>query len=355
MFLQDLENRRLPLIIPEGVTPDTWKDYRSEVIKTFSDEVYGISPPAPEKVETDIISSQPREWAGKAEHREISIGFDTPGGRFSFPVHLVLPVSDKLLPLIIYISFTPYPVGEYGPIEEIIDNGYALAIIYYNDISLDKDDGFSSGLAAMYDRNGDDGRMWGKISMWAWASSRVMDYVQTMDNINKDRIYCMGHSRLGKTSLWCAAQDERFRGVASNNSGCSGVAVSRGKRGERISDIVKAFPYWFCKNYQKYADREHEMPFEQSQLVSMIAPRLLAVCNAEEDIWADPDSEFMSVYEAGRVYDFLGTSGLSAPPQYPKPGDDFPEGNIGYSLRSGTHFLSRHDWIFYLKFFDLHQ
>ena len=49
----------------------------------------------------------------------------------------------------------------------------------------------------------------------------------------------------------------------SNESGCSGAAISRGKNGERIKDIVKTFPYWFCDNYKDYSDNEENMPFDQ--------------------------------------------------------------------------------------------
>ena len=352
-FLEDLKARNLPPVIPEGTVD--WNDYRAKIIDLFAREEYGYLPPAPPKVNAETISSDKEAWAGKAEHRNVSLSFDTPGGKFAFPVDMVLPAKGDKCPLIVYISFSPYPCGRYGPIEEIVDMGYALAVMDYNSVSKDTNDDFSSGLAAMYERGGDDGSMWGKISMWAWAASRVMDYALTLDKIDKDRIYCVGHSRLGKTALWCAVQDERFAGAGVNNSGCSGMSVTRNKQGERVADIVKTFPYWFCKNYHKYAGRESEMPFEQSMLAALMAPRLLAASEAEKDIWADPNSAYMSLYEADKAYKLLGVPGLGGPAEFPKVGTRLSEGRIGYNLRTGTHYMSRDDWKFYIAFFDKHR
>jgi hypothetical protein len=89
-------------------------------------------------------------------------------------------------------------------------------------------------------------------------------------------------------------------------------------------------------------------------LGALVAPRLLAVCNAEEDTWADPQSEFMSLYEADKAYTLLDASGLIAPAEYPQALAQFPAGRIGYSLRKGTHFMSRDDWGFYLGFWGMH-
>jgi hypothetical protein len=306
-------------VVPDGMTAERWGEYRKELINLYSAEVYGFAPPALLKVNHETVYSRV-DWAGKATETEVKFELETENGGLSFPVHFVKPNREGKQPLIIYISFFPFPCGRFCPVEEIIDDGFALASFYYNDVSKDEDDGVNE-----------------KISKWAWAASRVMDYALTLDWADRERIFLVGHSRLGKTALWCAAQDERFAGAGVNESGCGGVAVFRDKQGERVADITRVFPYWFCEEFKKYAGREHEMPFEQSMLVSLVAPRLLAVCDAEEDIWCDPQSEYKSLHEAGAAYELLGAKGLG--------------GKIGYNLRKGAHHLSREDWRFFLKHF----
>jgi hypothetical protein len=352
-MIRELQKRGLPPILTASTTAENWPHRRKEIIELFAREEYGISPEPPTYVRAETTFLEERAWAGKAEHREVALQFPTPKGIFSFPVDLILPLKEDKLPLIIYISFTKYPIGKYGPIEEIIDHGYGLATFCYNDVTEDRDDNFSSGLAAMYPRC-DEGTQWGKISMWAWAASRVMDYVQKLDCIDKNRIFSVGHSRLGKTSLWAGVQDQRFASAVSNDSGCSGAAISRGKQGEKIKDIVTRFPHWFCKNYQQYQDKEEELPFDQHQLLSAMAPRPLYVASAAEDLWADPQSEFLSCLAASEAYYLHGKKGLVHKNRFPKPGEFLHEGEIGYHLRGGTHFLSRYDWQLFMRFMDKH-
>jgi len=335
MTQQDLAFRKLPPLYPEGMTVSEWPAYREQVLGLFAREIYGASPPPPAEVRAEIEPDRPG-WAGKATESEVKLSFDTPNGAFAFPVYTVIPRSEVSPPCIVYISFRPYPDGYHLPVEEIIDAGYAVASFCYEDVTRDEPD--NSGIAAMYTAM-HSGASWGKIGMWAFAASRVMDYLQSLDHIDNSRVYVVGHSRLGKTALWCAAQDERFAGAGVNNSGCGGSAIFRGKQGERIAQITSRFHYWFHESFKRYADCEDTLPVDQHMLAAMIAPRLLAVSNAEEDIWADPESEHITVREASRAYELLGVPGL----------DD--GGRIGYNLRAGTHFMSRDDWAFYLRFF----
>ncbi len=351
-MLHEIRRRNLPKTIPDGLMKENWDAYKKEMIALFEREEYGITPEKPENVRWEV-KKQHDSVGGKAVHNLVNLTFDTPMGDFTFPFDTVIPNADEPVPMFVYISFTPYGVGQYLPIEEIIDNGYALAIVNYNDVTKDTEDNFESGIAKMYPRR-NDGTDWGKIGMWAFAASRMMDYIRTLPGIDKERIYVAGHSRLGKTAIWCGVQDERFAGVVSNDSGCSGAAVTRGKKGEHVVHITKNFPFWFCKNYQKYIENEENMPFDQHQLLALVAPRPLCVGSATEDEWADPESEQMAAFLAGEAYELFDLPGLSGDIEKPvQPGEKRFEGRIGYQLRKGTHFLSRCDWQGYMEFCNL--
>ena len=321
------------------------------MLRVLLTEEYGYLPNREIGLSWDIQEKEEIFAAGKATLYTIQMHAEFESGTFSFPFRAVIPNGKTNIPFFVHINFRPDVPDRYQPTEELVDNGYAVLSFCYKDVTSDDAD-FSNGVAPYIlggneQKNDTDG---GKIAMWSWAASRVMDYAQTLPELDQSRSVVIGHSRLGKTALLTGAQDNRFSLVISNDSGCSGAAVTRGKQGENIEIITRVFPYWFCKNYQKYAGKHENLPFDQHWLVAASFPAKICIGSAEEDLWADPESEFLSCVLADKYYRHFGTPAFPEQKTFPKTGDQICGDKIGYHVRSGCHFLGREDWLTYMAF-----
>ena len=337
----------------EEVTKETWRARRAEMQALLEEYSYGPTPKAPTHVWGEVQKRDELAYAGKVVEERITISFETERGTFSFPIDLYTPTRVQKPPVFLHIAFRSVP-DKYIPVEEIIDGGFALAVVCYKDIVNDNLHGdYSDGLGKYFGVTADRApNEWGKIGMWAYGASRVLDYILSeRKELDGKRVTVIGHSRLGKTALWCAALDERFFGVVSNNSGYGGAASSKHGEGERVKDFLRVGSWdWYCENFKNYAELEDEKPYDQSFLLAMIAPRYLHVNSAIEDRGADPKGEFLTTLHASCAWELLGEKGLVCPNRMAVPGDLFDEGKVGYFLRSGRHFLSREDWNAAMKF-----
>lgn len=361
MLNQTIESLQLPRLLEfedgsQVTSPEDWQKRREEILELLCEEEYGLRPPAPLSISAMTNKLDENAYAGKVLEQHMMLSAEIEGGIFSFPLKVFVPKFIENPMVIVYIAFREDVPDRYLPIEEITDEGFAVATFCYNHVAVDGEDNYVGGLAGLLKKEGERaGNDTGKIMMWAWAASRVVDYLETRDDIDHKNIAVMGHSRLGKTALVAAAYDERFTFSFPNNSGCSGDAITRGKEGERIEQITNRFPFWFCPNYKKYAGREADMPFDQHFLVAAIAPRFVCAGAAVEDIWADPNSQYLSYVAADEVYKFLGKDGFIHPNRLPEVGDTFHEGTLGFHMRSGRHFHSRYDWLKFMEFMKKHR
>ncbi|MBQ7916465.1 MAG: hypothetical protein IJ315_06730 [Firmicutes bacterium] len=329
---------------------------RSEMLDILLKEEYGYLPAAPEKLSwTPRNLNDPCFCAGKATLNILDMTVTVNGTDFTWPVYVVIPTAPGPHPFFIHINFRDNVPDQYMPTEELVDRGFAVLSFCYNDVTRDNND-FTDGLAGILYPDGKRGLTdGGKIAIWAWAAQRVMDYAQTVEKLDKKVAVVCGHSRLGKTALLAGVTDERFTYVFSNDSGCSGAAISRGKVGETVAAITQRFPYWFCEKYASYANSEDTMPFDQHYLTALVAPRKLYVASASLDEWADPNSEYLSCFAASQAYEQLGLIGFVAADRLPAVGDCFHEGNIGYHMRPGMHYLGREDWNHLIDFIQKHE
>ena len=341
----------------EIVNQDNLGEYRKELIALLEKYSYGITPNVETSVSGKVISRDMGAYAGKCTEEKIEITIKTDSFSYTFPIALFVPNKVEKPPVFVQISFRPVP-DRYHPVEDIVSRGYAYAVMVYKDIVNDNGyEDFSDGLGACFNtkrpRKPDE---WGKIGMWAFAGSRVLDYIiNERADIDGEKAIVIGHSRLGKTALWCGALDTRWWGVVSNNSGYGGAASSKQHTGEKITAFMEYGTYdWFCNNFKTFrCEKEDEKPYDQSQLLALIAPRYLCVGSSEEDFGADPLAEFLTTYQASKLWKALKKDGLVYPhDRFPKVGEKFQDGDIGYHLRAYRHFFSIEDWRTYLDFFD---
>ena len=353
-----IAERNIPALmkLKSGKSVKTKADYErrmEEIKKIMQEEEYGYIPAPPEHLKVELVKEEKTFCASKAVLRTLKFTVTIDGRDFSFPVYSAIPTSGDKHPAFVHINFRPEVPDRYMPTEEIIDNGFAVFSFCYKEVTSD-DGNFKNGIAPYFRRGRRTLTSPGKIAMWAWCAMRVMDYIETLPEIDCENVAVIGHSRLGKTALWCAAQDERFAAAISNDSGYGGAATSKHGHGERVTDFLRYGSWdWFCENFKQFTDeKEDQKPYDQSWLLALIAPRYLCVGSAIEDYGADPQSEFLTSLWASQAWELLGARGLITPDRMPQSGDALLEGNVGYHLRAGTHYLCREDWNTYIRFLN---
>ncbi len=354
-----LNERNIPdaLIMNSGKTVSNVKDFekrRNELKRILEDEIYGVMPPAPDHLHVIPESEDTAFCAGKAPLKRNSVICEMGDKTFSFTMYSVIPKSDNPLPAFLHINFRPDVPDKYMPSEELCDRGFAVFSFCYNDVSVDDPDPkkFRDNLGKYLFPGRRSKNSPGKIALWAWAAMRVMDYIETLDCIDKDNVAVVGHPRLGKTALLAGGFDERFKYVISNCSGCSGAAITRGKIGETVQRITSVFPHWFCKNYINNADEFESRGVDQNFLLALSVPRHILIGSAEEDLWADPASEFLCLAETNKAYELYGMRGLIHNDEIPTPGSVLSDGDASYHIRHGKHYFSREDWLVYMDFIE---
>jgi hypothetical protein len=382
-----------PLVFADGkpvATPAQWPQRRQELLELFTEQMYGRMPGRPAQMRFRVFDLDRHALGGKATREQVSILFrgQEDGPRMDLLVYV--PNQVKRPPVILGFNFwgnetisvdrgirvsdrwfESGPISDLDlscvrdnrateacrgidakrwPVEKILDDGYALATAYRRDLDPDRKDGFAESIRSAYPElaQGDDN--FSTIAAWSWAMSRALDYLEQDRRVDGHRVVAFGWSRLGKAAIWAGANDPRFAAVISNESGAGGAKVFHDVHGETVELLNTRFPYWFCRNFKQYNGRDAALPFDQNEVLALIAPRPLYIGSAILDENADPQSEFLGALAVTPVYRFLGSTGL---PATKWPAVNQPVlGRVGYHVRSGEHSVTDFDWEQYLRFCD---
>lgn len=356
-----------PLVSLEGKRVDSAEQWetvrRGELLNLFRDHVYGHRPTTEYAVEFEVEKTIDNVFDGTAVGQSITVAIKKEEKNYTYRFVLFTPKSatkEKPAPAVIHINnryFVPLDkaIAEHDPfwpVKTLVSRGYATASFHTSDVDPDKKDHFEKGIRGfLAGPEGEQYSDWRALSAWGWAGSRILDHLDTRKEIDSKKVAISGHSRGGKTALWAAAEDPRFAIAYSNNSGCGGAALSRRAYGETVGRITSSFPHWFSNTFSEYTDRENDLPVDQHELISLIAPRGVYIASADEDLWADPRGEYTSLQLASPVFTLLGKESIKEE-SLPALNQPRVKGATGYHIRTGGHALLQEDWDWFLDFAD---
>ena len=351
--------------LPPGLPP---LRPRAEMLDFFERNVFGRVPESARNpsLRFEDISPDVPAMDGRAIRRRVRICFAGPGGEGHFDLLAFLPAgatAARPVPAALLLcnrdpaeNMDPERVRRtpFWDAERIVARGWAALAFHTGSVVPDMADGFDGHLQSLFLAPGETKApdAWGTLAAWAWCGSRAMDWIETEPRIDARRVMVAGHSRGGKTALWCAAEDERFAMAVSNCSGCGGAKLNRVRlpASEHIAQLVGTFPHWFCGNFAQYAGHDMELPFDQHWLVALVAPRLAYVSSATLDPWAGQPGEFLAAKYASPAWRAAGRGGLPDEALFPSPDTPLRGDGIGYHIRSGSHTIAASDWDHWLDF-----
>ncbi|MEV6269103.1 hypothetical protein AB0L64_18165 [Kribbella sp. NPDC051936] len=297
----------------------------SDIVDEFARTIYGRTPTGGEVTELVLRSRDDGVLDGAADRLRHRAVIACPLGNLELDTLTHLPSGASDAPAVVVLNFKGNDETiETWPYAKVTAAGYAVLTVDYQQIEPDDPAPAAPGVRGLFPAE-----TWGAVGAWAWGLSRLLDIAGRIPGLDTTGAVALGHSRLGKAALWAGAQDDRFVVTAANGSGCCGAALFRHPAGEDIEAITTKFPHWFVPSFAAYAGHENDLPVDQHQLLTSIAPRRVAVTSAEDDAWADPIGEYLSVKVA-------------------RP--SFAPTDLGYHLRPGTHDLLEEDWRYVLDF-----
>ena len=357
----------------------------------FEQYVYGAMPPAPplDVVAHEVIAESAFNDLGRVEQVTLRVASeDQLGDRGVFNLAIAIPKNaDGPVPVIVMQVFggvdsafdclpgvgSPHAgprdasgddcwdggfqyfmihaiFGKYAsgpPFEDLLAEGYAVAIMAATDVFPDRAE---AGINALERTAAPEGPRWGAIAAWAWLYSRTIDYLESDDRFDPDRMAIWGHSRNGKSVVVAMAWDPRIDAGIAHQSGTGGATLSRSYNGESVAKITEDYPHWFTPAYAEFAGREEELPVDQHQLLALIAPRPILLGNSIRDAWSDPEGAYRAAMAADAAYEAQGSEGLDQ--------DSMRAANlsadIAFFTRPGRHGVTVRDWEYFREFLGAH-
>lgn len=298
---------------------EDWQLRREEIKDMMLNIQYGTMPGPPDrmnikKLEKNIIGE---DEVIETIHFEFIPRQDRPDIKFGMDVTVLIPSKEAIkqkkkqiedfgkdgLPCVIYVGGRA--------LFDLSDEGYM--VISYQNTQLEPDKMgnpiIGPAQSAYEDAYPEINHSWGSIAVWTWGGMRMVDYALTRKDVNPNQIIISGHSRNGKTALLAGALDERISIVNPAGSGCAGAGsyLILGDNCEDLAALTGRDRWWAWTHpdFEKWADREQDLPFDQHFLMGLVAPRPLIRVEGDSDEWANPKGTSCTFLATEPIYEFL--------------------------------------------------
>jgi cephalosporin-C deacetylase-like acetyl esterase len=270
-------------------TRGEWQQKCKQIRNDFQYWISGIVPPAPQNMEYRILSNRLEEGI-HIQLIELRFG---PDQKAKMTFELMIPAGKGPFP----VYMTQWTHRNWAQLA--VRRGY-IGCVYAAADDYDDTQAYQS-LYPDYDFT--------CLMRRAWGASRVVDYLLTRTEVNREQIAISGHSRNGKQSLWAAAFDDRISAVVSSSCGTGGVTPWRYSDpqycNQTIDDICSNAAHWFHPRLRFFFGREDQLPVDQNLLLSLIAPRALLLHYSVMERQLNPWATEQCFQSVKKVYDFL--------------------------------------------------
>lgn len=278
-----------PLLVnPDGKKITTRADWDQARKVLFNDwlERLGKPPDKPERLDLRVEKTEKLEgytrqlvsFAGEGDDR-IRAFLLVPAG---------LKEGEKRPAVVVFHPTTPHTLLEPAGLAKRPEMALALHLVQRGYVTLSpecyilKDGGVNVQVAALQKRR----PRWTGLGKMTFDASRCLDYLETLPEVERERMGCIGHSLGAKEVLYAMAFEPRYQVGVFNEGGI----------GLRLSNWTDP---WYLTNKMK----AHIPAMENHQVLALAAPRPFLVLGGDS---ADGDVSWPFIRAVIPVYQLLG-------------------------------------------------
>ena len=350
-----------------------WQKRRPEIVEDFEREVVGRVPANVPKVTWEVTKTVQTTVDGlPVVARQLMGHVDNsayPALSVDIKMSVVLPADAKgPVPVLVMFGSGGMP-DEVVPrfpgafeskappsTDQLIAAGWGYVSLSATSVQADNFAGLTAGIIGLTNRGARrTPEQWGVLRAWGWGASRVIDYLETLPQVDAKKIGIEGVSRYGKATMVTMALEPRFAVAMVSSSGLAGAKPYRRDFGQIVENLTNSYEgHWMAGNFLKYGAAEssfgaktaNDLPIDAHSVIALCAPRptfiSYGMVENGDAHWVDQQGSYMAAVAAGPVYRLLGAKDLGVKEDYrvaqmPPVNTGLLAGELAWRQHDGGH------------------